>query len=233
MANKSASLLLRTPVVRMSYPNLLTPKKFKDPKSGREGNPMYNFEMIMTPENLDEFKVLRDDGNWEDINVSHAMAEVAKKEWPGIDLKEAVGNKSLRWPLKDGNQKKAEREANGKKGDVYEDMKIIPVKATEKWPPQLYVVEGGKFRELSRSDEKDRAKIEQVFVAGFYVKANVNVTTAFLNEIKYVTFYVNAVMFIREGERIGGMTAEQRFGGIEGGESDYDPTEGLDDEIPF
>ena len=233
MAKKSASLLLRTPVVRMSYPNLLNPKKFKDPKTGREGNPMYNFEMIMTPEDLENFEVLRETDEWDSINVSHAMAEVAKEEWPGINLKEAVANKSLRWPLKDGNQKKAEREANGKKGDVYEGMKIIPVKATEKWPPQLYVVENSKFRELKRDDDADRRKIDQIFVAGYYVRANVNVTTAFLNEIKYVTFYVNAVVFIREGERIGGMTAEQRFGGIEGGESDYDPTEGLDDEIPF
>lgn len=230
---KSASLLLRTPVVRMSYPNLLTPKAFKDPNTGKEGAPMYNFEMIMTPEDLEKFEVLQEDGEWDSINVSHAMAQVAREEWPGIDLKETVKHKSLRWPLKDGNQKKAEREAKGKKGDVYEGMKVIPVKASEKYPPQLYVVENGKFRELSRTDDGDRQKIEQLFVAGFYVKANVNVTTAFLNDIKYVTFYVNAVVFIREGERIGGMTAEQRFGGIEGGESDYDPTEGLDDEIPF
>jgi hypothetical protein len=217
----------------MSYPNLLNPKKYKDPNTGKEGAPMYNFEMIMTPEDVENFEVLKESGEWDQINVSHAMAEVARKTWPDIDLKEEVKYRSLRWPLKDGNQKKAEREAKGKKGDVYEGMKIIPVKASEKWPPQLYVVENGKFRELSRSDDADRKTIDDLFVAGYYVRANVNVTTAFLNEIKYVTFWVNAVVFIRKGDRIGGMTAEQRFGGVEGGESDYDPTEGLDDEIPF
>ena len=223
MAQKSASLLLRTPVFRMSYPNLVDPKPYQDPKTGKKGDPTYNVEALIKPDDIAKFQVLRDD-TWEEVDVKQAMAEVAKTEWTDINLKEAVAQKALGWPLKDGEKKKAEREAKGKKGDVYEGVKVLPLKASKDYPPQLYVVEGGKFRELSRANEADKAKAEQLFVGGYYAKGNVNLKAVETPQGRYVTFYLNAIVFIREGERIGGMSAEERFGGIEGGESDYDPT---------
>ena len=54
---------------------------------------------------------------------------------------------------------------------------------------------------------------------------------------KYVTFYVNSVVFKKDGERLGGGSHMERLLGVKGGETTYDPTEGmksnLDDEIPF
>lgn len=228
---KSSKLLLRSPVFRMSFPNLDSPRPYVNPKTGARGEPEYNVEMLLVPDDLDRFQVRRDDA-WEDINVKVAMVEVAKAAWPDINVKEAVAQGGLSWPLKSGEKKNAEREARGKKSsDAYEGVVTIPIKAKQAYPPQLYVIEAGKFRELNRDDDADTQRIRQLFVGGHYAKANLNICAVNVAERKYIVFYVNAVVFAREGERIGGMSAEERFGGIEGGEADVDPLD--DDEIPF
>lgn len=232
MSSKTPSLLLRTPTFRMSHPNLVVAKPYVDPNTGRKGEPTFNAEMLIQPDDIAKFQVRRDSG-WEDIDVQRAMAEVAKMEWPDINIKEAVANRGLRWPLVDGNKKKAEREAKGKKGDAYEGVKVIPIKSKEDYPPQLFVVDNGKFRELNRDEAEDKRKAESLFVGGYYAKANVNVRAMETPQGRFVVFYVNGVVFVKQGERIGGMSPEERFGGIEGGMADYDPTDGMDDEIPF
>lgn len=233
MSKNNTSLLLRTPEFRMSYVTLIDPERFKNPNTGQEaGEPKFSLEMLFKPEDLDNFQVKTDDGGWEQINVRNAMAQVAKAKWPELNLKEAVKAKDLSWPLVDGEVKKTKREAKGKNGDVYTGMQVIPCTGSQKYPPQLYIIDGGKYRELNRAKDEDRATIDSVFVPGYYASANVNVKATEFNG-KFITFYVNSVLFRREGERIGGMSATDRFGGIDGGQSSYDPTDGLDDEIPF
>lgn len=232
MANQPANILLRSPMFRMSYPNLVEARAYQDPRSGRKGDPEFSCDMLLTPEALDEFEGRRDD-EWETMNVKNAMAEVAKAEWPDINLRDAVANGGLKWPLVDGNTKKQQQEAKGKKGDVYENMKVIPIKAKEGYPPQLFVLDQGKFRELSRNNEADMGRAKDLFVGGHYAKASLNLKAMHTPQGRFLVFYCNAVLFVKEGQRIGGMSAEERFGGISGGSADHDPTEGLDDEIPF
>jgi len=218
----------------MSYSNLAEAKPFVNPKTGVKGEPQFSVEMLLQPDDLAAFAVRRGDA-WEDINVRNAMGEVAKNAWPDLNIKEAVKHGGLGWPLKNGDAKKAAREANGKKGDAYAGTFVLPVKSKQELPPQLYVVDNGKIVELDRYVDKDMSKIKQLFASGNFAKANVNVRAVETHQGKYITFYVNAVIFVEQGDRIGGMTAEDRFGGIEGGMADVDPTAGvdLDDEIAF
>lgn len=241
MAAKTASLLVRTPIFRMSHANVVKPKPYEDPKTGKKGDPTFNVEALIDPETLGKFQVRRDD-SWVEEELPRIMAEVAKTEWPQLNLKDAVANGDLGWPLVDGARKKAKREAKGKKGDVYDGVKVLPMKASEKYPPQLYVLDGGEYRELDREKPEDVKLAESLFKSGNYVKASINIKAGEFAEKFYVTAYVNALVFARKGEPIGGMSAEERFGGVEGGMADIDPTEGmtggevageLDDEIPF
>lgn len=232
MAKQPANLLMRTPVFRMSFPTFIEPRAYQDPNTGRKGDPEFNCEMLLTEEDLDKFQVRRDD-DWEEINIKNAMAEVAKAEWPDLSIREAVQHGGLNWPLKDGNAKADAREAKGKKSEFYRGYKVLPIKAKADYPPQLYVQDKGKMVELTRSDESDMQRAKQLFVGGYYAKASVNLKALLTPQGKFLPIYVNAVLFVREGEKIGGMSPEERFGGIDGGVSDHDPTSGMDDEIPF
>ena len=83
------------------------------------------------------------------------------------------------------------------------------------------------------SKENDMAKANSLVVGGYYARANINGKSQETPQGRFVTFYVNAVLFFKVGVKIGGMTAEELFGGVEGGTSDADVTAGMDDEIPF
>ncbi len=49
---------------------------------------------------------------------------------------------------------------------------------------------------------------------------------------KYVTLYMNSIIFIRHDTKFGGGNSlMDRFEGVKGGASDYDPTTGMDEEI--
>lgn len=231
MAHQPASLILRTPVFRMSYPNLVTPKPYKDPRTQKEGDPEFTAEMMFDPEVLDKFETRRDDA-WEQINIKAAMGEVCKAEWPDLNLREAVQYKALNWPLKDGDQKKAEQEAKGKKAEHYTGTKVLTMKAKEDYPPNLWVFDKGDIVQLDRSDDGDMKRAKDLFVGGHYAKAFLNLKAIETAQGKYLVFYCNDVLFVKPGQKIGGMSAAERFGGIDGGMSDYDPTGGLPDEMP-
>ncbi len=229
--SKPNKLILRSPIFRMSYASVVAPRPVVV-EGKPKGDPIFSNEMLFTPENLTKFKVRRDD-EWKEINVKSAMVEVARARFPDLDLKAAIAAEAFSWPLKDGNKVAAEMVAKKKKGDAYEGMMVIPAKSGQDYPPQLFVVDGGKYVELSRGSEEDMRKARDLFVSGYYAKGSLNVVADTSGKNKYVTFYMNAILFVKKGERIGGVSAEDRFGGVDGGVSDYDPTEGLDDEIPF
>lgn len=236
MSEKPNSLLLRTPVFRMSYPNLVHPRAFSGRDGGKKGDPMYSLEMLYDKVDLEKFQVRRE-GEWEDIKLANAMAEVAKAEWPEYAdqavLIEAIKGRKLGWPLQNGDKKAADKEANKKKGEAYVGKWVVPAKTSEEFAPQLFVIDAGKHRELERSTDSDMAKAKSLFVAGYYARANLNVKSQETPQGRFVTFYVNAVLFFKQGERIGGMSGEDRWGGVDGGSSDADVTAGMDDEIPF
>jgi hypothetical protein len=241
MAKSKNAVLFRTPPFRMSYATLLKPRPYME--NGKpKGAPAYNVEMLFDPADLDMFEIKEND-EWTVASILHKLVAMAKAEWGDeLDIKAACAHGGMKWPVTDGTAKFEEGKEKGKKWGAYEGKKIIRVKANEDYPPQLFHAVGGKIIELRRDNEADMAKAAQLFVSGYYAKANGNVVPHQVDGRKYLTFYVNAVMFYKEGERIGGQSGEDRFGGIDGGQEDYDPTTGsdagagggnVDDEIPF
>ncbi len=108
------------------------------------------------------------------------------------------------------------------------------VSSKEEIPPRLYCIEDGKKRQLVRGLDSDMEKASQLFRGGSYVYAELTVKAVKTPQGKFVTCYVNGVVFVKQGEMLGSPSMMDRYdGGITGGESDYDPTEGLDDDIPF
>lgn len=248
MASQNASLMIRTPVVRMFFPALVETKTFNDGKN--KGNPEYGVLLGVTKDQLGEFEVRRED-RWEKADIRQLAAEVAKAEFPGVDVKQAVQHGGLNWPIKDGdkeadkNLKKAEN-GQGKKREEYRGYQLIRVKSKADYPPQLFVVNKGQFQELDRMSDQDMKQAEKLFVGGYYAKFSLNLKATESPQGRFIPLYLTAALFAYEGERIGGMSAEERFGGIDGGLSDIDPTAGMsnapgpgpagddmDDDIPF
>lgn len=233
---KGDSVLLRTPKFRMSYPHFAEPKPFME-KGKEKGEPKFGVEMILDGETGLigwEYKN-RETSAWEAVeDIRVLMVAVAKAEWGAdFNVREAVLHGGLHWPLKDGNAKADEADAKKKGyGDVYRGKQILRTQSGEKYPPIISVIEAEGYHDLDRDKPDDMRIAKRLFVGGNFAKATLNLKAGDVQK-KYLTFYINGVLFIEKGEPIGGMTTEDRFGGIEGGEADYDPTAGLDDDIPF
>ena len=148
--------------------------------------------------------------------MKSTAAGVAKAKWPGRDLKE------LKFPFKKGDAEAKKREDKGKDGSFYAGTVVI--KASSKYQPQVV--------DMDRKDILDPKRV----YSGVYAFAE-------LNFVAYngvgggqdgVTCYVNFVMISRKGDRIAGKTADDVFSGVQGGDTNVDPTgDDTDDDIPF
>jgi len=227
---KAASRILITPVYRMSFPNLSQPRSFQDKADGKKS---YNVEMIFEAADLQAFKLWNDEtGNFEEVDVRQIAAQVAKEQWPGINVKSEF-QPGRNWPIHDGDTRAAEQERKGKKGDHYKGMKVIRAGTDESIPPRLYTVENKRRVELVRGDDADKAKIESLFVGGNYALSEVTVKATETPQGRFIKFYLGGTKFVRQGEKLGSPSMMDRFDGITGGSSEHDPTDGLDDDIPF
>jgi len=221
------SRILRTPVCRMSYPNLVKARVYEDKKKGIKGDPRYSCDFLLEPADLEKFQVL-EEGAWGNVSLKAVLAAAAREAWPGMDVKEAVKHGGIKWPITDGNVLATRREAEGKKNsDLTKDKFTISASTKEEFAPQLFVLQGGEAIELDRNAVADKATIQKLFVGGQYVVAGLKLKPNETPQGKFLTFYLNSVLYVKKGERIGGMTGETMFAGIEGGEADLDPTEGL------
>lgn len=238
MAN--ASRVLLTPVFRMSFPNLWEPRPFM--KNGKpRGEPNYNLQMMFEPADLLKFKLYDEStGNLVDSDIARVLVDIAKEKWPDINVKEAVAAKDLKWPIKSGDDIHAKKSAAGKKGtEFYQGLKIISAKSASDYPPMLSYKEKGEIKRIARGTDSGAALAKNFFSGGNYAFAELNVKASEMKDDdddvkKYLSFYVNSVRFVKEGERIGGGGGlMDRFEGVNGGETDYDPTKDMDDEIPY
>lgn len=229
------NITLRTPPVRLSYANVVQPKQYKEDGKPK-GDPTYNTELILPVDGLTKFQVRGDDGGWQPIEALNTfLATVAKQKWGSeFDIKAAVEHGGMKWPILDGNAKIAKKEEGGKKAtnmDQYADKKIIRGKSALKYPPRLYVREEGTWVKLDRDSEEDMAKATRLFASGNYVVAAMNLRPNVVDGRKFLTFYLNDIMFYEKGEPLGGADAASIFSGYEGGESDFDPSEGISDSV--
>ena len=104
------------PEGRLINGHLFVRSVYKDPK-GREGDPKYSAELVFPKPAEGKEGVLQ---NFEDYLYNTLVAHF------GADKTEDYDKKGfIRWPIKDGDQKAARREAAGKPGDAYKGMDII------------------------------------------------------------------------------------------------------------
>jgi hypothetical protein len=208
-----------TAPVRMPFANLVEPKAIGE-KGKAKGDPKYSASFILEPDSGD-LKVLK-----------AKAAEVAKARWPGRDLKE------LKFPFTTG-EKKIEREKKRaeRKGTTARDQSFFAGKvildARSKYQPQLAVIVGGKVEAV-----EDKSIQKQKFYQGCYVVPRINLVPYDgqaddgVGNPDGVTAYLDAVLFIKDGPKIGGASAAEIFKGYAGQVTAEGPGSD-DDEIPF
>lgn len=230
------SITIITPEFRLSFPTLIIPKPFRDKQGKEKGDPYYSLEMLFDPEDMKSFKRWDEDSQeLIDVDVAKVCVEAAKFAWPGINVKEEF-RVGTNWPIHDGDKHADLKEQQGKKNvDHYRETKLIKAKTKQDYPPRLYIVENGKRVQLSQAMESDANRAKQFFTGGSYAYAELNCKGTESGINKYISFYVNSVVFTRKGDQIGGSSLMDRFEGYKSQSTDYDPTSGMygDDEIPF
>lgn len=197
----------------MSFPNLEEPRAVK--RNGKEtGKKKYSLNLELEPDSatLKELKA--------------CAIGVAKANWPGVDLG------TLKFPFTSGDKLADAAKAKGKDRE-FSRGKVVFTARTE-FQPTLSVVKSGSIVDV---DGEAKAEIKKLFYNG----------TKVLGEFQFkaydavnedgkpgVNCYVNKVLSLNQGKRLtGGASSEEAFKAYIGSVSDYDPTEGLDDEIAF
>lgn len=196
----------------MSFPNLDEPRAVK--RNGKEtGKKKYSINLELEPDSatLKAFK-------------AEAVA-VARAKWPGVDLA------TLKFPFTSGDKLADAAKAKGKDREFSRGKAVFT--ARTEFQPNLSTIKAGKIVDL---DGEDKGQIKKLFYNGTKVLAEFQFKAYdAVNEDGKpgVNAYVNKVLTLNQGTRLtGGASSEEAFKDYIGSVSDYNPTEGLDDEIP-
>jgi hypothetical protein len=240
--NSNPSVTVITEPFILSYPKLLKAEPFME--NGKpKGDPVFSFEAISALDALSAWDILnKESDEFTKGKVEVRLVALAKEKWgDDFDVVAAVKHGGLSWPFKSGNAKADEE---GAKADHYRDTKVWRGKALAEIngspnEPSLYDGSGGYLVKLMRSTEAGKSRINELFYGGAICTAELSAVAGTTGENKYVTFYVNSIVFERDGDRLGGGSRIERIRGVKGGESTVDPSAGmknpdnLEDEIPY
>lgn len=232
----SVTRVLLTCVGRMSHPHLVTPRPYME-NGVQKGDPRYSTSLIIEPADLASFRVLNVEAERLDVcDFKKVVPEMFMETWPDVltspqKIIDAAELGGLKWPIGSGD-KEAQKPANKKFEEAFLGKKVIRAHSNEDYPPTLRCVEGGKRVTLQPEIAADAAKIKRLFKAGNYADMEVNAKTSQVDGRMYLTLYLNSICFIKPGESIGrGGVSLMDMAGVQGGQSDHDPTAGLSDEI--
>jgi len=228
------------PKFRGSYVQVITPKPYTD-EHGKKGEPRYTMDMIFDAADIAKFRAEDGSGNLVEVGVDRLAVQLAKERWPELsDPAVLKAELTKGWPLKKGDVMAAKKEAKNKDGEPFKGKIVITAKSYENVKPILSYYDKtanngkGGFRVLNRGSDVDMAKASDLFQGGNYFGAELTMKATEVSGTKFITFYINAVRYLGEGEKFGGKGMMDRFDGVYGGESDHNPTEGMtNDEIPF
>ncbi len=240
--NKNPSVTVITEPFILSYPKLMKAEPFME--NGKpKGDPKFQFEAISALDALAAWDIYsKDSDDPTKGKIEVRLVKLAKEKWgDDFDVAAAVKHGGLAWPFKSGNAKADEK---GAKAEHYRDTKFWRGNAAAEIngspnEPSLYDGSNGDLIKLMRSTEAGKQRISELFYAGAICTAELNAVAGVAGDNKYVTFYIQSVVFERNGERLGTGSRMERARGVKGGESPVDPSEGmdnnevLDDEIPF
>lgn len=256
---KNPTRSLVTPEFRFSYPSLILPRPFTDPKTGKPtGKEAYQVEALFPEASLSAFKMYDEAQNkYIDVSLPHVLVQLAQEAWPSMvfpeghpsagqpmsvkQLFEVQLNKG--WPIQRGEAVKRKRETNAKakgkgfNGDHYDGQIVISLhsnKADNVQPPVLSRVTGAKtFKVLERVNDVDMGQAKLLFQGGNYGFATISIVAQVVSGVHFLTPYLNGIRYTREGKKFGGQSEMDRFDGINGGASAHNPTAGMDEEIPY
>ena len=205
MAEAKEYRTLVLPRATALYVNLFEPRAFM--QNGKpKGDPVYSLTHLFD---------IEAEGVAEGLKEAKAMAlKACQDEWLGRDCIAAIKAGEISWPFKDGNALKLKRENQAKNGDAYEGMQVL--KSDSKNAPGVC--------DTSRQDIIDPKQIYD----GMIVRTEVNFKAGNTNG-DYVKAYLNFVMKVAKGTKIGGRTAASVFDGIE----ENTTIDDVGDEIPF
>ena len=246
MPNPSRTIL--TPEGRLSFTYMISPKEFKEKGKGT-GKFSYITDLLFKPEDMKKFKMLDPtSGDVSEIDFGVAISALAKEAWgttinPSTSqpwtVKEMFAGVAMKgWPIKNGDATQAAAKAKGKDYPQYVGMKSISIKSnvSEKTQPPILsqALATGK-RVFNRTVVGDMEIAKMLFQGGNYALAELNVVANEVGGMKYLTCYVNSLRYTREGAKFGNRGGDMmdRFGGTAGGTSDHNPTDGMEDEIPY
>lgn len=199
--------------VRALFCNVMNARKFK--RNGKEvGEAKFDATFVLTAEDIGALK--------------DKAIEVAKAKWPGRDLKE------LKFPFKKAEKVAEKQKAKGKDESIYTAGTFL-MSARSKYEPVLSYLDGKKVVEFT---EANRGLAKQKFYNGCFVVPQVNFVPYTGDEDDGVNAYLDQVLWIKDGPKIGGVSAAEAFKGYVGSVSAEDPTgggegNGVDDEIEF
>lgn len=227
-----SAVLFTTPFI-LSYPKLLKAEPYME-NGVAKGDPVFSFEGISPVESLGEWKrENKESGEFEPVNVEKLLVQLAKERFgDDFSVKDAVKLGALSWPFKSGDK---HFEQKGEKAKHYQGKKFWRAKALTEIngnpnEPNYYIAEKGGLTRVQRGTTVGDQLIGQKFYPGAICTAEVCAVAGVSGTNKYVTFYLNAIVFEKDGERLGGGSGVERLRGVSGGSSNYDPTQGLDDD---
>lgn len=243
--NENVSVTLISQPFTLSWPEVMKPKAYQ-PKGATKpkGDPEFSFEGISDLDDLTAWTIFdKETGNDAPGDVQKRCVRLAKEKWgDDYNVIEAVKTKGLGWPFKSGD---AKADAKNGKAEHYRGRKSWRAHAKPEIngrvnEPSLYeAAPNGELIKLMRSTEAGKARINELFYSGAICTAEVSAVAMTTPQGKFITLYFNSLLFEHDGERIGGLTKIERQRGVQGGNTSYDPSEGmkddgnLDDEIPF
>jgi len=204
-----------TAAVRMPFGNLIVPVPVGR-KGKAKGDPKYSGTFLLALDGAD-------------LKAAKAKAaEVARARWPGRDLKE------LKFPFTNGEKRAEKSKAGGKDGSFFNGTVVLD--ARSKYEPRLSLLAGKAIRDLEGAQRAVEGKAK--FYNGCYVVPQVNFVAYDGQEEDGrgnpdgVTAYLDAVLWVKDGPRIGGSSGADVFKTYAGTVSGEDPTTG-DDDIAF
>jgi hypothetical protein len=220
-----------TAPVTAVWVNVIKPRSFKEKANGQEkGEPKYDC-MFLFKEDHPDFTTLK----------QRAVA-VCKAKWPGLDIPAAYKAGDIRMPWITGD-KLIERKTKKltKEGKTYDGgydflAGNICIKSSSKYQPRLSVIANGNVLDLT---EDTIAAHKGKFYGGVLCLPQVNLVAydAKKDDDKDgVTTYLNMMLSLNKGEKIGGSggpSAAEVFKGYVGTMTTMDPTAGagMDDDL--
>jgi hypothetical protein len=237
----------------MSYPHVIVPKPYQE-AGVKKGEPRFQMDMIFDPADLKKFRAEDGAGHLVEVDIKQLAVQTAREQFSELvdtdkfkaAFLKADGSPGKGWPFRDGTafvaDQNSKRQTKGKKdidksiSEAFNGKVIVSAKSYENVKPILsyYDATEKKTKQLSRISDVDMSKAKELFVGGNYAGAELSLRCSQVSGTYYLSFYLNAVRFLSEGEKFGqGNGMMDRFDGVYGGESDHNPTEGMSDEIPF